>query len=398
MIFRVAFATVLLVLSLNISVVFGIEKANPIEKAFILASALIIALRGELDRTLVGCAIVIVFGTFVSASLTDFSAFSWDLYFRALVTVVATLLFLVTVPRVEDRDALLLLLALTPPLQVALGAVYQALGVWPMDKADVYGVVRLAGSTIPAFLGAAAATGAVAAMAYASQRDMRYLALVGVNTIILLLTGSRMATAAGAIACIGILLFGFQRNRSAKYLIIVGGALASLVVIPVLGAALLERAGSGSLQGREMIWAYLAGFARDYPLFGVGLGAQYTLIPPRIVLLTSTVAAHNEYLRLQVELGWVGGLIHLAGWLALFAATAASPMCRNRGGYLFVVIAMLIFSATDNTFTRFECISMLIVGFYGTSRVLGEREAGSARPSAPPRLLGEALPMLTRLS
>jgi O-antigen ligase len=393
MLFRIAFIAALVVLSLNISVVFNVEKANPIEKAFVLAAAILMALRGKIDRTLMAFAGVVVFGTLLSAVLTDFAAFSWDLYLRALITLAATLLFLITVPRAADRDVVLITLALVPILQVVLGLAYNAVGLWSMFKADSFGVVRLAGSTIPAFLGATAATGAVAAMAYASQKDMRFLIILAINTVILLLSGARMATAAAALGCAGVLLFGFQRNRAAKYLIIAGGGIAAIAVFPILGQTLLERAGSGSLQGRDLLWSYLSGYTRDYPYFGVGLGAQYTLIPPRLVILTGTVAAHNEYIRLLVEIGMVGGAVFLFGYIGLFLATAASPLCENRGGYMLIVAAFLMYSATDNTFTRFECVSILIVAFYGTSRALGDRPKPktSEPPPLRPRTLGESL-------
>lgn len=388
MIFRIVFLLSLVVISLNIPVVLDIEKANPVEKAFVLLAAILIAMRGRIDRTLAGCALVIVFGTFISAALTDYSAFSWDLYARALITMVAALLFLVTIPREDDRDFVLKLLTLVAPFQVALGFVYGAIGIWSVFKSDSLGVVRLAGTTGPAFLAMSAMTGAVASLAYASQRDLRYLIALGANVIILMLSGGRMATAAAALGCAGLLFFGFRRNRTAKFMIMIGGGLAAAILVPLLGSTLLDRAVSGSLQGRELLWSYLNGYIRDYPWFGVGLGAQYTLIPSRITFLTGTVAAHNEYIRFQVELGLVGGLIFLCGFLALFAAMFNSPACVNRGGYLAIVLALLIFSATDNTLTRFESIAMLVVAAYGTSR-----SRGTSRKAPAPRRLGDLYPL-----
>lgn len=391
MIFRVVFVLSLVVISLNISAVFDVGKANPVEKTFVLLAAILIAARGRIDRTLMGCAVVIVFGTFVSAALTDYAAFSWDLYARALITMVAALLFLVTVPREDDRDFVLRMLPLVAPLQVALGIAYSMVGVLVLFKADSFGVVRLAGTTGPAFLAMSAMTGAVASLAYASQRDLRYLFTLAVNVVILMLSGGRMATAAAALGCAGLLFFGFQRNRTAKYMIMIGGALAAAILVPLVGSTLLDRAASGSLQGRELIWTYLNGYIRDYPWFGVGLGAQYTLIPARITLLTGTVAAHNEYIRFQVELGLVGGLIFLGGFLGLFAATFSSPVCVNRGGYLAIILAMMIFSATDNTLTRFESIAMLVVAAYGTSR-----NRNAAPGPVAPRRLGDLYPLPER--
>jgi hypothetical protein len=372
MLFRFVFAAAMVMLSLNISVIFSIDKANPLEKGLILAAAVVIAMRGRIEHTLVpGCAIIIG-ATLLSAVATGYENFSWDIYMRSLVTFVTLLLFLAVIPREDDRDWVLIVLAFTPLLQVVLGVAYAALGIKPMFRPDSFGVMRMQGSTGTAFLGAATATGAVAAMAYAHLKDMRYLALVAINAGILLLSGARMATAAAVIGCAGLLFFGFRRDPHARYLIMIGGSLAAMVAVPVLGGALLERVGSGSLQGRDLLWNFLGGFVRDYPEFGVGLGHQYTLIPASLTQATGTVAAHNEYLRLLVELGRVGILVLGLGTIALLAAALLSPTRRTPAALVVILLAFFTYTSTDNTLSRFECAAMLVVALYGNRWALGE--------------------------
>ena len=62
---------------------------------------------------------------------------------------------------------------------------------------------------------------------------------------------------------------------------------------------------TGNLSGRDLLWPSFEDAAAQSPWFGWGVGAGNVVIPPdgRIAQILHTWAAHNEYLRIEVEGG-----------------------------------------------------------------------------------------------
>ncbi len=366
MLFRIAFLTAMFVLSLNISVVFNVEKANPIEKALIFVSALCIIIRGRVDKKLIIPVCIMVIATILSALLTQYPEFKWVTYLRQSINLITLWIFLVVIPREEDRLDFLRIMAFVPLLQVALGLAYAVLGIKVLSAVDAtIGVARLGGSVSPPFLAGVAATGAIAAMFYAEAKNLRYLYLAGINLGICVLTAGRMATFVGVASCVSLFLLNFRNLRPYKVPLLLAGAFCGGLLI-VSGSALATRAESGDLKGRGLMAQFLWSYYERFPDFGVGLGHQYTLATHDILMMTGTVAAHNEYLKFLVELGQYGGLIFLTGWLILFMITLSSNINREKICYFIVITGFLIYSSTDNTFARNEISFMTVVAAYGT--------------------------------
>ena len=68
---------------------------------------------------------------------------------------------------------------------------------------------------------------------------------------------------------------------------------------------ILKRLNSNTMSGRELIWNEVQGYIARYPRLGIGLGHQMDILSANATVMTHTVAAHNEYLRFTVELGYV---------------------------------------------------------------------------------------------
>jgi O-Antigen ligase len=366
MLFRIAFLTAMFVLSLNISVVFNVDKANPIEKALVFISALCIIVRGRIDKKLIIPVFIMIIGTILSALLTQYPEFEWGTYLRQSINLITLWIFLIVIPREEDRLDFLRIMAFVPLLQVALGLVYAVLGIKVLSSVDAtIGVARLGGSVSPPFLAGVAATGAIAAMFYAKAKNLHYLYLAGINLGICVLTAGRMATFVGVASSVLLFLLNFRNLRPYKLPLVLAGALCGGLLI-VSGSALTTRAESGDLKGRDLMAQFLWSYYERFPDFGVGLGHQYTLVTRDILAMTGTVAAHNEYLKFLVELGQYGGLIFLTGWLILFVITLSSNINRGKICYFIVIVGFLIYSSTDNTFARNEISFMIVVAAYGT--------------------------------
>lgn len=373
--FRIVFIAAMAVLTLNFSIVFNIEKANPIEKAFVLVAAVVLILRGKFDRTLLAPALFILFATLVSAVFSNFPYFSWDTYARQLINMVSLLIFLITIPTARDRDDVLRVLAFVPLAQVAVGVCYAALGLRNLFDIDSsIGVPRLAGATIPAFLAGFAVVGGLSAMLYAdAKRKPAYLWLVAVNGLILMLTAARMASLVGLLVWGTAFLTGFKRNVRLKVYLAIAAVVALPILLALVGEQLLTRAMSGDEKSRDVMRYYLEHYADAYPAFGIGLGHQYTIISRDLIVKIGAVAAHNEYLKYLVELGWVGGLLFAFGWAWLFVATWWSRINTRRTLYFVCVAAFLLYSTTDNTLVRNELSFLIVVAAYGTRLALSDR-------------------------
>ncbi len=88
--------------------------------------------------------------------------------------------------------------------------------------------------------------------------------------------------------------------------------------------------GSLDLQERFAVWVRTPAILREFPLFGVGLGAWPEAFfrfqpPPRSDLLYN--AAHNDYLELVVDIGLVG--IAILGWLLVRVAARLRSALRT---------------------------------------------------------------------
>jgi O-antigen ligase len=143
----------------------------------------------------------------------------------------------------------------------------------------------------------------------------------------------------------------------AHRLILLGAALLASPVLLVVGEAysslrLFETiAGDASnLSGRDLLWTEFEAAAAQAPWFGWGIGSGNLVIPhdSPLAQLLGTSAAHNEYLRIRVE----GGYIGLSLLIALFVAWVTSHTARLRR--LERLVMRLIFltyaahAATDN--------------------------------------------------
>ncbi len=222
------------------------------------------------------------------------------------------------------------------------------------------GVMRLQASTHPAFLGGFAAVAVYAGLVelYRDGRNQR-LWMIAVNLVILALSGARaplacaMIVAALALFCLPSPQFPLRRR--------VGFVLAGLVVLPVLfamasGSSAIRllhvlSTDARELSGRDVIWPYFEDAWDHSLLLGWGVGAGKSVVDPNTLVakLLGTTAAHNEYLRIGVDGGYVGlALLILLMTLWCLHWTRHAPR-TDRFIMRAVFIAFAVHSVTDNT-------------------------------------------------
>jgi O-antigen ligase len=246
---------------------------------------------------------------------------------------------------------------IAPALSVILGTLLDVAGLRSVFLES--GGLRLAGLGHPAFL-----AGVCLPALYAGLiRWLRTAApaeagLIGLNLVILFLTGARAPAAYAAVVIGGSLLIvpGSAVPRAHRLVLIAAG-LTTIPVLLVLGQSagslrLFEvlNTNADSLSGRQLLWPLFEAAAAKAPWFGWGLGSGNLVIPRTslVVELLHTWAAHNEYLRIQVEGGYVGRTL----LIALFVLWAVSRTRRlpalEKVVMRFVFITFAAHAMTDN--------------------------------------------------
>jgi O-antigen ligase len=221
------------------------------------------------------------------------------------------------------------------------------------------GGARLAGLGHPAFLAGVCLPAIYACLIQLYREGRRGdLLLLILNSLILVLTGAR-APVAFAVAVTAISLLSLRSTIfSARDRIVL--ILATLSLLPLLAvlAGDLEQVRlfnvvlneASNLSGRSLLWPRFEQAATGSPWFGWGVGAGNAVIPSNgpLVQMLHTWAAHNEYLRMQVEGGFFGSALLiglLAGWVIVHTR-ALRPSDRRIMRLAFLALAGHAF--TDN--------------------------------------------------
>jgi O-antigen ligase len=246
-----------------------------------------------------------------------------------------------------------------PAVIVGFGGLLALAHVRPLFS-DQAGLLRLQGSTHPAFLGGFAAAAVYASLVelYRDGRS-RHLWAIAINYVILALSGARapLACAFGVTAAAFFFLRAdpFPARRRLP-LILLGMLILPVLVAMASGSSAIRllnilSSDAQNLSGRDLIWPLFEQAWSQSPLVGWGIGAGKSVVDPDslIAKLLGTTAAHNEYLRMGVDGGYLGlGLLILL--MALWAITWTHHAPRtDRFIMRAVFIAFAVHSFTDNT-------------------------------------------------
>lgn len=387
MAFRLLLLLFFALVAINLEIVPGVAKANPIEKGVLLICGMAFLATRRIDPRNLLLVALLVFATFVSAVGTAYAGFEFDRYLRGLVSLVVPWLFLAAAPSERDRDFLIAVLAWMPPAVVAIGALYAAAGLHPLWHTDFLGAPRLQGSSIPAGLGSIGYVGAFAAMlGVAFRRGRLYPWLVALNLVILLLSAARMPLALALVLCATVYLTMIRKSPAGLLAAAIAGPVLAAGMLLTIGKPLLTRFESQSTSGRDMIWDYLDAWLDRFPAFGVGLGHQIVLLPEDIMQRTGTMAAHNEYLRLAVETGYFGA-VAVFGCIALMCLNIwGSPRVRFRAVFLVACLSFFVYCQTDNAISSTNIPFVLVLASFAFARPrLAGGEPQPARPTTAPQ-------------
>lgn len=387
--FRFLFVVQAFILLVNPKVLLHLQNnaGNIVQKSLIILSGMTLMATRPVHRGVVVLICAIVAVTFISAMGTDFPGFAWRLYFGGLVSIVAPFILLTAQPDPKDRFLVLLVFAALPLLMTLLGVVYQLGGIAPLFASEPQSGTRLSGSQGAAFLAAACFTGTFAALELAERRHIGYGALLLIDVVILILAGGRMALAMAMLICGLDYLRSFQRIPLLKVFIPIWFIVCAGILFALFGEDNLRHLGSTSLSNRDLIWATLQRHLDAHPWFGVGLGNQQLLVPASVTGITSTIASHNEYLRIAVELGYPGAISFFALAFAICLVVWNSAWVRRDPMFIVCAVAFFLYGLTDNTFSapaEFFILTAASFACQGTSVMRREAKEGWRHLHEPP--------------
>jgi O-antigen ligase len=254
------------------------------------------------------------------------------------------------------------MVAVLPLASLAFGVLLEAAGIHGLVS-HAGGVVRLQGASIAAQLALTAFIASVTS--YVLHRQFAWGPapyLLCVNALILIATVSRGAMIALALVMtIPLMRFLFEplaRRPRVAVLRIAAAVLVGITLVAAFGPKVAARTDKGyyipgqgfqsdKTSGRSEAWDQFYAIAKREPLFGHGLGSG----PITKIRQEGFKAQHNEYLRLYLESGYVGGILVLLSIIIVVARAIRAAPRRIRVDLTIAVLAVAVFSATDNTLT-----------------------------------------------
>ena len=245
----------------------------------------------------------------------------------------------------------------------------------------------------------------VSLVRFASRGQMRYLVVAAGATTWIALTLTRITFLAGAVSLGVVALYSAVVRRNYRAAAV--GAGAVLVLTAALAPVLLERTfgvapsfaellelfrdpirlyETINWSGRELFWAVLVVAWMASPWLGLGLGSS-TSVLRSVFPEDMGLVAHNEYIRLGTDTGFLGIILFAVAMLAwLRVAVAAGLKSDPRVQEvtlpaLAILMAWGVISLTDNAFDYYGPLTQFAGFFVAASLVSGSwPEASPGRP------------------
>lgn len=366
MVFRFSVAVAYFFYVANLGEALQIGSINALEKGFFLACAILYIRTAKIDWTVLKLGGLIVLYLIMIAFLVNYTNFSWLILIGALNQIMILFLFVGGTPSQRDRQFMLMIAALAPSGSALFGLMYHVTGIHPMFGQEFgSGTWRFQGSLGPAFLSGLAMCGTFASMLLLMENRGRFVWFLFINFVILLLAGGRMPALVTIWTCAGVYLTSPNIAYSKKILGISAGLLGGVMLtafIVTLSDTLLTRLGSSGLNGRDIMWPYLVALGNQNFWTGIGFGHQFFATPREISILAGSTAAHNDYLKLFVEIGLPGVVFFLSVLTyTIFYIWSNRFKCRQHN-ILICYVGILFLMLVDNTLASVSHFPLLIFG------------------------------------
>ncbi len=263
---------------------------------------------------------------------------------------------------------------------------------------------RLDGMLHPANLAGLSSVAIIAATLELVRGDRGMILWLGINGVILVGSGARVPLLLVALFGLGVLLAARSAHfRFGHKVRLIGMAMpVVLVVAAIFGPQIIERSftswsGQSGFQysGRDIIWDLFIAVIALSPWFGYGIGAGRFAVNIEQVALLGTNAAHNEYLRLAVDVGIVGVVLIFLGFVVWIARETRRMPPAEAVVMRAAALVLAVHSITDNTLIA---LTMMVRVFWFAlvfdrarteadarriNRSPGRARGAAPRPSAP---------------
>jgi O-antigen ligase len=237
------------------------------------------------------------------------------------------------------------------------------------------------------------------------RAQLRYLLFSAVLVVWIALTGTRIAVLAAAAGFMTLVLLASVTAQNRKVVVVSLLALVGVTVV-LLPNALARTFGfvptpaelfsllrdpaalytSINWQGRQLLWAILWGAFMASPLFGNGLGSS-TVVIREMFPDQGVKVAHNEYMRMATDTGFIGVGLMAAAVIAWLVAAIRLSLRGDRvvREYAFPaaasIVACAMVAATDNAIDYYspftQYIGFLVAGAV-VAQMHAEKESGEA--------------------
>jgi O-antigen ligase len=369
---------------LNISALLRFTGGNAVEKTFFLMSAFALLFTRKQDKIVLGLMAAELFVVYVLALSTPYSQFSWSIFLASLNQIIVFFIFLSGETSYKDQQTIWKLTAFLPAICAVLGVLYQGAGISQMIAAEyATGVPRYLGSlSAAAFTSALGMCGVFAAVQMMLNAKKSYGVLVILNLMILLAAGGRATLAVALVLSVISVLIHRGMQISTKLAMMALGLVAGIGVLGVFWSNLATRFSESGDSGRSVMWDYLKIVIAQYPDTGIGFGHQFFNTPREVEITVGSASAHNDYLRLSVELGTTGMIVF---YTILTLAVLRSAFRNGRQNYMVILAfaGFLFLSNSDNALASPLEFPLIFLALLGTHEKPATRLASrSAKPQS----------------
>lgn len=283
-------------------------------------------------------------------------------YVAKAAVPVAVLFALIGLCQAKSRNVAAILLAIMLSASLIADYAMLAVGYHPSTEPTAYRFAGFAGAAVPT--GFALSLLAVSALAYSvHSRSRVFLGLYVASLPIVLLTYSRLATAAWLFGSLAVL--ALAHARPVAYVPLLAGFVLVVASQTLASRSLPETSSGGwgvvianvenhgvtaiNTTGRTPVWSALWNSARHSVLIGNGTGASAIIVAD--VTGSSANGNYSDYLGLLVD----GGAVALALWVSFLlllgrALYRLGPTAKTAIGILF---AYAILATTDSPITNY---------------------------------------------
>lgn len=197
----------------------------------------------------------------------------------------------------------------------------------------------------------------IAATSWFQSRRKRHLVLAAAAFALTLASESATSIVATTAAIAVVVWFASRRARKLLAFAAVGIALVAISgqAEQLIDQLLISVGRSADLTGRAVIWPYVIESALQRPLGGYGVGAGPNLSNDFGFNLTH---AHNGYLQLFLELGFVGTILFAGSLIA-----TAVRVLRSGNALLAGILAIFVLSNFANNYLMSAGVAMVLYGW-----------------------------------